>query len=305
MNQTYYSETDKYRCLNEHYPRQTEEIYLLICGIEQCTPDKTRICRERTGFHLHVILTGEGIFEAGGKKTTLSAGQMFLVKPGELIAYQPMENNPWSYCWISFDGTRAEEYMQEIGFTDGVYTMRTLTDTAGFYRICNRILLKPELNLHSALTRLGLALEFIGLAAESSDRNFEYNAKGKHKPIYRQSDYIQHAIEYIKSNYSSITIADVANHLGLDRSYFSAIFRQSQGISPNEYLTQIRMQQSSWMLRNKMMPVKQIAQYAGYHDALTFSKAFKRFFGVSPRAYRELPDELRPSIQCKNIEDDQ
>lgn len=300
MNRSNYSETAKYRCLRELYPRQTEEIYLILCGIEQCTADKERVCRARTGYHLHVVMAGEGCLEAGGEKHMLGAGQMFLVKPGEMIAYQPKPDDPWSYCWISIDGTRAEAYMQEIGFTEGVYCMRTLTDTGSFYKICDRILLKTELNMHSALTRLGLALEFIGLAVESSGNNIAYNAKGRYKPIYRQSDYVQHAVEYIKNNYSSIAVTDVANYLGIDRSYFSAIFRQSMGLTPNEYLTQIRMQQSSRMLQSKLLPVKKIAQYVGYHDALTFSKAFKRFFGVSPRAYREMPDEIRPDPQSRN-----
>jgi AraC-like DNA-binding protein len=42
------------------------------------------------------------------------------------------------------------------------------------------------------------------------------------------------------------------------------------------------------------MDIQNIANYVGYSDSLTFSQAFKRFFGVSPKFYREMPAQERP-----------
>ena len=146
MRSENYSETLFYRCLNEHYPRQTEELYLMLCGIEQCTREKERISRVRDGYHLHIILSGEGIIEAGGKKETLQAGKMFLIKPGEKIAYCPSKEDPWAYCWMSFDGTKAKTFMEDAGFGDGVYIMDRYVDSIRFYRLCEKVFLSPQLS---------------------------------------------------------------------------------------------------------------------------------------------------------------
>ena len=56
------------------------------------------------------------------------------------------------------------------------------------------------------------------------------------------------------------------------------------------------MRQASQMLANLTIGIQEIASSVGYSDSLTFSKAFKRFFGVSPRFYRDMPPEQRPTF---------
>ena len=113
--------------------------------------------------------------------------------------------------------------------------------------------------------------------------------------MYLKEGHIEHALDFIKNNYSSISVADISSYLGIDRSYFAVLFKQSQGVSAREYLLYVRMRKSSHMLTGTSMSVQEIARYVGYENALTFSKTFKRFFGVSPKYYREMPVEERPS----------
>ena len=296
MNPTSYRETSHYRCLNEHFPHQSEEFYLVMCGIEDCTADKGVMERLRDGYHLHVILSGKGVVKVNGEEWTLGAGQLFMIKPRVLTAYYPLPEDPWTYCWLSFDGKIGECLNRLAGFGPGVYCQDCRLETTKFYRLCDQILNIPQLSAYAAIKRLGLALEFLGLAAESFA--LQRNARQEHKPLYHRSEYVEHAVEYMQNNYSSITVADVSNYLGIDRSYLAAIFKQSQGISPSEYLLQIRMRQSSHMLLNLSMPIQDIARYVGYDDSLTFSKAFKRFFGVSPKYYREMSLEARPDLDA-------
>ena len=296
MKASNYSETSRYRCLNEHYPRQSEELYLLMCGIERCAPDKEIWDRDRDGYHLHIIISGSGIVRVDGKTKTLKSSQMFLLKPGQRTAYSPVPEDPWTYCWIAFDGLLGERLARAAGFGPGVFWRDSLVDSMRFYRVCDQVLNTPQLSAYAAIKRLGLMLEYIGLAAESFA--MQHNDHSDHKPLYHREDYIRHALEYIQNNYSSITVSDVSDYLGIDRSYFAAIFKQGMGISPSEYLLQMRMRQSSHMLLNQAMAIQDIAHYVGYEDSLTFSKAFKRFFGVSPRYYRETPAEDRPKWEA-------
>ena len=294
MSSKIYSETSVYRVLVEHSPRQSDDLYLSLCGIEQCRADKGPESRVRDGYHLHVILSGCGILETDRFSAQLREGQLFLIKPGEKITYYPDPVNPWTYCWMSFSGTRADALMRAAGFSEGVYTLESHVEVSKFYRLCNAALDAPQLMMSAAIRRHGLMIQFIALAIESMEQERRDRNEKSHRPLYKKHDYIRYAIDYINNNYSRLKLTDVSDYLGINYNYFSAIFKQSQGISPNEYLLQVRMRQSSQMLANLTVDIQDIASYVGYSDSLTFSKAFKRFFGVSPKYYREMPVERRP-----------
>lgn len=289
-----YLETPVYRILVEHTPRLSDELYLSLCGIEQCRPDKERESRVRNGYHLHAILSGGGMLETDRVSAHLREGQLFLIKPGEKITYYPDPQDPWTYCWMSFGGAQAGGMMREAGFTEDVYFLESHVDVSKFYRLCSAALDSPQLTLGATLRRFGLLVQYIATAIESLDRENRNRKQQRHRPLRNKQDYIRYAVDFIKNNYSSITLTDVSDYLGINYNYFSAIFKQSQGISPNEYLMQVRMRQASQMLANLTLDVQDIANYVGYSDSLTFSKAFKRFFGISPKFYRELPPEERP-----------
>ena len=301
MDAKNYSETTRFRCLNEHFPRQSDALFLLMCGVETCAPDKEKQYRPRDNWHLHVILSGTGVMEVDGTRTPLRENHMFILKPGERITYYQQPEDPWTYCWMTFSGSRAEEFVRAAGFGPGVYTRETRLDARRFYNLCDRLMETPQLTAGAAMQRHGRLMEFIGLAIESAEQDVSPIPGRGHKPLYHRADYVRHGLDYMKHNYSSINISDISKYLGIDRCYFSAIFRQSQGITPSEYLLRLRMRQSVHMLDTLTIPIQEIANQVGYEDSLTFSKAFKRFFGVSPKRYREMtPDErmqLKPIIE--------
>ncbi|MBR1709216.1 MAG: AraC family transcriptional regulator [Clostridia bacterium] len=291
-----YTETVHYRCLNEYFPRQTDDLYLTLCGIEQCAPNKKREERIREGYHLHVVVSGKGIVDTGTEQKMVKAGQIFMLKPGKKIAYWPLGEDPWTYCWMSFDGAHAPLYAENLGFTEGVYVQDCYIETEQFFMICDRLLNTPRLDTASALKRLGLLFQYIGLGIESFTRNQDWHSRKEHQPLYHKAEYVQHAVDFIENNYIQASVESVADYLGLNRSYFSSIFKQSQGMTPSEFILRVRMKESCHMLQNQTMSIQSIAGYVGYEDSLTFSKVFKRFFGVSPKHYREMPVDERPTL---------
>jgi len=98
--------------------------------------------------------------------------------------------------------------------------------------------------------------------------------------------YVDKALDCLHSEYMyDLTIEKLAVRLGLDHSYFSALFRKKMGISPKQYLLNYRMNVAiSFMLENGSS-VSVAAYSVGYTDICNFSKMFKRHFGISPREY--------------------
>jgi AraC-like DNA-binding protein len=91
----------------------------------------------------------------------------------------------------------------------------------------------------------------------------------------------------------SFTVDDVAATVGLSRSALTARFRATTGETPGQYLTRWRMKQAAHYLRTGHDGLLQIASRVGYDSEASFSKAFKRYFRVSPGAYRKSAHTLR------------
>ncbi|QIQ04259.1 AraC family transcriptional regulator [Streptomyces liangshanensis] len=82
------------------------------------------------------------------------------------------------------------------------------------------------------------------------------------------------------------TVASLAAEAGLSRTTFARRFTSMVGRPPLAYLTHWRMTLAADRLRRPGATIAAVAREVGYHDAFTFSSAFKRTRGVSPSAHR-------------------
>ena len=276
-------ETSKYRCL-EFPQKQSDDLFLILCGVEQCLPGYAFHSNHRPGYHLHVILSGKGELRMDGITTPLHFGQMFITKPEEDIWYQADSQDPWSYCWMAYGGNIAQRHTESAGFVPGVNWLPCSIEQDRFYELVKRVLDQPNLNRASDLLRLGLLVEYLALAIESNYRIEEVPRK---ESEYSADVYVEYAATYIRENFASAKISDVAAYIGIHRSYLTNIFKEKMGFSPQEYLMQCRMKQASALLLETDLAVQEVGLRVGYDNALTFSKIFKAYYNASPKHYRQ------------------
>jgi len=94
---------------------------------------------------------------------------------------------------------------------------------------------------------------------------------------------------YLRNHFTEeLTIEKVADYLSIDRRYLYKLFRKYSGISPKQYLSNIRISRATELLLTSDLSVTQIAEAVGYKDSLQFSTFFKKQTGLSPKKYREL-----------------
>ncbi len=97
------------------------------------------------------------------------------------------------------------------------------------------------------------------------------------------------AEEYMRTHFSEeLNIENVADYLSIDRRYLYKLFKKYSGISPKQYLNNIRISRATELLLNSELSITEIAQIVGYKDSLQFSTFFKKQTGMSPKKYREL-----------------
>ena len=83
-----------------------------------------------------------------------------------------------------------------------------------------------------------------------------------------------------------LTIDDLASAAGMSRSGFALQFKKMSEISPIAYLTKWRMWQATDLLNASGTGLAQVAEQIGYQSEISFSRAFKREFGIAPGEYR-------------------
>jgi transcriptional regulator GlxA family with amidase domain len=97
----------------------------------------------------------------------------------------------------------------------------------------------------------------------------------------------QEAVEILASEFDRpTTVEDVARRLATSPRQLQRVFAEEHGLGFRAYLRRLRMCRAEELLATTDLPVREVAQRAGYRDASQFSKAFKRARGVTPSQSR-------------------
>ena len=104
---------------------------------------------------------------------------------------------------------------------------------------------------------------------------------------------LQKAARYIAASYSSpITLEDAASVAGFTPTYFSRKFKELAGIGFRDYLTHLRLRESTHLLRATKLTIQEISEACGFSSSNYFGDVFHSVYGMSPREYRKSEEEI-------------
>lgn len=105
---------------------------------------------------------------------------------------------------------------------------------------------------------------------------------------YKNKQKIQQAVTYIKENFDKdLNMAVVSNHISMNYSLFSYVFKQYTGSNFVNFLKEIRIEEAKRLLEETDMKIIDISGRVGYENEKHFMKTFKAACGVSPTEYRK------------------
>ncbi|WP_442598663.1 response regulator [Neobacillus sp. D3-1R] len=117
-------------------------------------------------------------------------------------------------------------------------------------------------------------------------RLHEYNKQIK--LVYSEQKYLEQAVCFIKENYyKDLNLAVVSNHISLNYSYFSHMFKEYTGQNFVDYLKKIRIEEAKILLRQPEYKVFEVSEMVGYKNPKQFTRVFREIEGISPTEYRE------------------
>lgn len=94
---------------------------------------------------------------------------------------------------------------------------------------------------------------------------------------------------YIAANYrnSDLSVKQISEAMYMSLAYMCSIFKNETGITINQYITDIRLEDAKHLLKNKSYNISEVAAAVGFNDSQYFAKIFKKKTGVTPTAYKE------------------
>lgn len=238
--------------------RNLSDLNPLILGCEKCRPGKSFGPAVRKYTLIHFVTGGTGTVYKQNGSFRVGAGEAFLIRPDEVVTYTADAEDPWSYQWVGFDGRLSERFgrLPTVLRLSSSYTQAML-DTDG-----------------SDLREYRIAAILFELYASLFSEK-----KATH-------DYVRRVQNYIRTVYMrELRVEEIASSMNLNRRYLSRFFKEKTGMSIQEYLIHVRMEEAKRLLLQGKS-VSETAVLCGYQDPFHFSKMFKRRFGISPGAWR-------------------
>ena len=230
--------------------------------------------RQASGYYISLVLSGEGIYSVRGIDREIREGMLFFVCDGD--SFTISSESGIEYCYISFFGRRANEYIQRLGITSVNCVYDGYSELIPFWCDC---LERAEQGNIDILCEAVLLYSL-----------------GALRPVQKeQSDVVTRIMTITQENFTDpdLSISSIADEIGYDVKYISALFKRRTGVAYTQFLRELRIKHAVFLMEEGVMSVKNVAVLSGFRDPLYFSKVFTSAAGMSPRAYIQSIEKRR------------
>ncbi len=262
------------------YNPKLQQLPFLLCGIGGSSY-QGHIIREE-GYRWHQILaciSGRGVLRAEGNETELPEGTFVFLPKDRPHEYLPLTDS-WEVDWIAFDGDGCDRALSALDMTD-IITART-RDTTSMREIFEKMFISQTTDvLYSGYSCSALVYDYI----MGFRRLFNTEADIRKS---RDLSRLMPALRFMHDNYSKdIPMPYLASLTGFTHQHLCRVFKSTFNMTPNDYLTNRRLDAAVKLLTETDYSVAEIALKCGFNDAGYFSTVFRRHYGTSPAAYRK------------------
>ncbi len=116
--------------------------------------------------------------------------------------------------------------------------------------------------------------------ARFAQENFSGGLSGY--KLRRVTEFIHEHLE------QDLTLVDIAEVAGLSQFHFARAFRRTTGLTPQQYITQKRIERAKNLLVEGDLPLVEVSLRAGFKNQSHFTTLFRKFTRLTPKAWREL-----------------
>ena len=97
-------------------------------------------------------------------------------------------------------------------------------------------------------------------------------------------------MEAIDSNVAHASLQYLADLVQINPVYLSRLFKEKTGMNFSDYILKKKMEMAATLLKSTNSTIYEISEMTGYSNDKNFSRAFKKYYGVSPTIYKHIQD---------------
>ena len=226
-------------------------------------------------YTLIIVVDGNGTVSFDDKTFVSQKGNVFIVPPCTGFSNRIVKGETYKFFYLNFEGEDVKAYFE---LNDRLIMGEKLSPTS-FEKLTfsfTKFLMenKQDKVSEEKFSRLFFeSLEYIILEKESEKD---------------EDSYIGKIVTIIKENYEnpSFNVNTISEKMHLSHSWLCALFKKKMGVTMQQYLIDVRLTMAKELILESEMNISAIAFLCGFNDALYFSTAFKKNYGVSPTCYR-------------------
>lgn len=237
-------------------------------------------------YELGFVLAGQGEHVMNGVTQPLQRGSLFLLTPADFHEVIPQPGTSLELFDVVFQASVLKEEVYLLLFQDLKQPMLSFTGSElegieyEFQRLWSE---SQQHHIASHLVMVG-ALERILIELLRKSRTTDPDPMNDVDPTQHQK--LSKSLIYLHHNFREpLTLDEVAAQVHLSPAYFSACFHRIYGASFQRYLQDLRLQFAMSLLAAAPVPISHVYAAAGFQTLSHFERAFKRKYGLSPRAF--------------------
>ncbi|MGO4541620.1 AraC family transcriptional regulator [Paenibacillus sp. 2TAB19] len=250
-------------------------------------------------YELHYIPSGHGILVADGKRYPLTPGTLFMTGPDVAHEQIPDHSDPMAEYCIFFEvlpgdsQTTVSKYSYHKGYHKDILLSELLVNTPFWIGPDNENMMDLFEMLADELSsrRLGfhhVATNILEMNVTKMIRQYRVdNSSPTNVPIKTLDDSRLLTIENcFLYEYSSITLSQLADKLGLSTRQTERTVQKQYGVSFKDKKQQSRMSAAAQLLAETDLSISAIAAKIGFATLEQFSHSFKLYYGMTATQYR-------------------
>ena len=275
--------------------RLTNDEFLLpasLCVYHQWIHDRITV-HWHEFYELNLVRSGTGTHVLNGASRAIARGCFWLLTPADFHALDPVPGAPIEIFNIVFSEDALSEEMRHLLLGDFVQYQGVLAETtlAGMEAEVCRLLREIQEQrtgyrqiMRGTLERILIdALRYASL----SEPEVTSHPADPGRKVGRALTYLQHHFR------EPLTLAQVADHAHLSPTYFSGCFHETTGVPFQQYLRQLRLRFAHSLLAVSDVSITDLCLASGFSSLSNFERAFKAYYGRSPRDHRACFEESR------------
>lgn len=232
-----------------------------------------------TSTAIELPLSGELLIEHGERVTTVRPGELYILPVGERNALRAGTSGR---CWklsAGFCGQMIAPMLISLGISGDRHLIR-LSDPERVRALLEQMFRLLEAKDESTIPELaGLTVQFMTELARQQP-----------VPLH---PLLADAVRIFEMSLAyPVTLGETARELNTTERTLIRLFQDYYHMTPGAFFLELRMRKAVTLLRNSALPVEEIAQQCGYSLARSFSREFRKRFGISPLRCRKNRGEM-------------